>query len=486
MGEAAVDYVIDFIHGLSDAPAQNVDGALQEALKLKASPPEEGGSFDDVFAQFRDAAARAYETCGPGYLPYIPGGGLYASALGAVPRDVGQPLPQPVGGRARIGPDRAERDPVALRPVRLPRRSPRDPHDRRLDRESVCGGDRAPREARRGLRRRHLLRERAGPRLGAEGRGDRRASAARDAAGPGGRRTPDGRGGAEVDGGRGSRGRPPPVPRRPGRRDHQHRCDRSDGCGGRYRRGRGPVDARGCRLRRLLPPHRSWPGAVRRDRASRLDHVDPHKGMFLPYGTGSLVVRDGAALRDAHYVGAEYLQDRAPEAELPNWNEYSPELSRDHRGFRVWLPLVLHGVGAFRQALDEKLDLAEHLYAALAEMPEIELPWSPQLSVVPFRLAGASDDENRAFLARINEPETGVPVQHDDRRPPHHPGVHRQPPHASRPDRRGDRDHPSSRAAGEGLARARDARGPGARRAGRPTPSRERRSKGSTSSSSPR
>jgi aromatic-L-amino-acid decarboxylase len=71
----------------------------------------------------------------------------------------------------------------------------------------------------------------------------------------------------------------------------------------------------------------------------------------------------------------------------------------------VWLPLALHGVGAFRQALEEKLDLAEHLYAALAEIPEIELPWSPQLSVVPFRLRGATDDEDRAFLERINEPE---------------------------------------------------------------------------------
>ena len=85
--------------------------------------------------------------------------------------------------------------------------------------------------------------------------------------------------------------------------------------------------------------------------------LDPHKGLFLPYGTGSLVVRDGTTLRDAHYVGAAYLQDRAPEGELPNVNEYSPELSRDHRGFRVWLPLKLHGVRAFREALDEKLDL---------------------------------------------------------------------------------------------------------------------------------
>ena len=28
--------------------------------------------------------------------------------------------------------------------------------------------------------------------------------------------------------------------------------------------------------------------------------LDPHKGMFLPYGTGALLVRDGAALRAAH------------------------------------------------------------------------------------------------------------------------------------------------------------------------------------------
>src|SRR2546423_15025291 len=28
--------------------------------------------------------------------------------------------------------------------------------------------------------------------------------------------------------------------------------------------------------------------------------LDPHKGMFLPYGTGALLVRDVAALRAAH------------------------------------------------------------------------------------------------------------------------------------------------------------------------------------------
>ncbi|MEA2554757.1 MAG: hypothetical protein QOI60_88, partial [Actinomycetota bacterium] len=128
-----------------------------------------------------------------------------------------------------------------------------------------------------------------------------------------------------------------------------------------------------------------------------------HKGLFLPYGTGALVVRDGAALRDAHFEGAAYLQDLAPEGELPNYSEYSPELSRDWRGLRVWMPLVLHGVGAFREALDEKLDLTLRLHEGLAQEPLLELPWDPQLTVVAFRLAGADQAANVRLLRTIND-----------------------------------------------------------------------------------
>jgi aromatic-L-amino-acid/L-tryptophan decarboxylase len=137
------------------------------------------------------------------------------------------------------------------------------------------------------------------------------------------------------------------------------------------------------------------------DRADSIT-LDPHKGLFLPYGMGSLVVRDGAALRDAHFEGAAYLQDLAAEEELPNFTEYSPELSRANRGFRLWLPPAVHGVSAFREALDEKLDLAGYLADAFRDDDRIELCWEPQLTVIPFRLAGADDDTQREFLARIN------------------------------------------------------------------------------------
>jgi aromatic-L-amino-acid decarboxylase len=132
--------------------------------------------------------------------------------------------------------------------------------------------------------------------------------------------------------------------------------------------------------------------------------LDPHKGLFLPYGTGALVVREGQKLREGHHVGTSaYLQDLAADAHIPNFTEYSAELSRDFRGLRVWFPLKLHGVAAFREALDEKLDLAQHLYEQLKAIPELELPWEPELSIVPFRLRDGDDEANRRLLAAIND-----------------------------------------------------------------------------------
>jgi aromatic-L-amino-acid decarboxylase len=72
------------------------------------------------------------------------------------------------------------------------------------------------------------------------------------------------------------------------------------------------------------------------------------------------------------------------------------------RGLRVWWPLSLHGVSAFRDALDEKLDLTERAHRALSADPAIEVGWQPQLTVVAFRSQGGDEAANRELLARIN------------------------------------------------------------------------------------
>jgi aromatic-L-amino-acid decarboxylase len=142
------------------------------------------------------------------------------------------------------------------------------------------------------------------------------------------------------------------------------------------------------------------------DRADSLV-LDPHKGLFLPHGTGVVLVRSAATLRRAFAAGGDYLQDVAGGGDdgdaLPDYAEMGPELTRDFRGLRLWLPLHLHGVGAFRRALDEKLDLAALAYDDLRADDRFELPWPPDLSTVAFRLAApATDADNQALLARIN------------------------------------------------------------------------------------
>lgn len=132
--------------------------------------------------------------------------------------------------------------------------------------------------------------------------------------------------------------------------------------------------------------------------------LDPHKGLFVPYGTGCLLVKEGEKLRRAHTLQADYLQDQyTPEGEW-NFSEMSPELSRSFRGLRIWLPLKLYGIDAFRQNLAEKLQLTTWLYECLCAEPDIELFTPPDLSVVAFRFQprrGDIDAFNRELLARI-------------------------------------------------------------------------------------
>jgi aromatic-L-amino-acid decarboxylase len=136
--------------------------------------------------------------------------------------------------------------------------------------------------------------------------------------------------------------------------------------------------------------------------------LDPHKGLFLPYGTGALLVKDGEALKRAHALSAEYMPSMQEDPDLPDFNLLSPELSRDFRGLRVWLPLKMHGIGPFRANLEEKLALARHAARELSSMPGIEILAEPQLSTLAFRLvragldAAALDQLNRELLERIN------------------------------------------------------------------------------------
>jgi len=399
MSEAVLRRVYDFIESLPDRPANGIgDGAV--VAQMLAPPPEQPGDLTELLDRLDRAAAHAFEVAGPGYFAYIPGGGLFTAAIGdlyarATNRYVGLAAPAPAlaalehsvvrwlgelcglpegcGGLLVSGGSMANFSAVvaaryaglgehpadgtlyltahahqsvakAARLAGLPaaavRVVPCTP-DLAMD---IAAARRMVDEDRRRGRRPFLLVASAG--TTDTGAVDPLAALAEVASAEGLW--------YHVDG----------------------------AYGGLFRlteRGRD-------RMRGI-------------ERADSIT-LDPHKTLFLPYGTGALVVRDPGRLRAAHEGGGHYLQDLGTEAGVPDFAHLGAELSRDLRGLRVWLPLHLHGVAAFRMALDEKLDLARLAYEKLRSEPTLQVPWEPALSTVVFRMA--DDDASRRLLAAVN------------------------------------------------------------------------------------
>ncbi len=132
--------------------------------------------------------------------------------------------------------------------------------------------------------------------------------------------------------------------------------------------------------------------------------LDPHKGMFLPYGTGALLVRDGEALRAVHAATAGYLP--AQQSEFYDPSQYGPELSRGFPGLRVWMALKLAGAARYRAAIAEKRDLAVWAAERVARIPGVVMDAWPQLSLFAFHLEGSrltTLDAQNAATAELME-----------------------------------------------------------------------------------
>lgn len=134
--------------------------------------------------------------------------------------------------------------------------------------------------------------------------------------------------------------------------------------------------------------------------------LDPHKGMFMSYGTGALLVRDGEDLRTLHASSAGYLPDNQNEFYDPA--QYGPDLSRGFPGLRIWLTLKVFGAARYRAALAEKRELAMWAAEQIAKIPGIVMDAKPQLSLFAFHLESPAldtlDKQNiatRALMDRV-------------------------------------------------------------------------------------
>lgn len=396
------ELLIEKIEGLDEAPAA-MNRPSQELLDELARPPgEEAGRLEELLALTLRAAAASYETAGPSYLAYVPGGGLFSAAVAellsvGLNRYTGRATPAPAlvrqeesvlrwmcdlfgfpaGSQGLLTTGGSISNMIALAAAR-------ERHaEGSVDRATVYVGEHAHGSLAKAARTVGIGRERVRVVPSTE---DLRL----DVDALAGMVEDDRRAGLTpvcvcAAAGTTNTGTVDPLPEVAAvARDAGVWLHVDAAYGGFFQ-----LTERGAeRLRGI-------------DAADSIT-LDPHKSLFLPFGTGALVVREGAALRRLFAEEADYLQDLGDSGGIPDFDTLGPELTREYRGLRVWLPLHLHGVGAFRRQLDEKLDLARTAYAALAEDGRFETPWEPDLSIVAFRLRGADDRKQRALLDAIN------------------------------------------------------------------------------------
>ena len=145
-------------------------------------------------------------------------------------------------------------------------------------------------------------------------------------------------------------------------------------------------------------------GSVRLRGIDQFDSItlDAHKSLFMPFGIGGLLVRDGDALVEAHAGSGSYLRDIVDIEGLPHFYSLGPELTRPFRGLPVWLGLHLHGVAAFRDELDRMLNLAERASNELDRVERVVVVGTPDLSVVVFRSVDG-DEDTKLLLDHINQ-----------------------------------------------------------------------------------
>ncbi len=78
----AIDRIVAHIESLPSQPSANIEGGTELARSLVESLPEKGQPYAELLdLLFQEAIPKSFNTAGPGYLAYIPGGGIFHSAV---------------------------------------------------------------------------------------------------------------------------------------------------------------------------------------------------------------------------------------------------------------------------------------------------------------------------------------------------------------------------------------------------------------------
>lgn len=127
--------------------------------------------------------------------------------------------------------------------------------------------------------------------------------------------------------------------------------------------------------------------------------IDFHKTYFQPVSSSALLVRDAAALQAVTWH-ADYLNPTG--SGNPDQVNKSLQTTRRFDALKLWLTLRVMGPDLVGDYLDDAIDLAQAVHAAMAQMDDLEIAAPPHLSTIVFRYRPADPPED-AELDEVND-----------------------------------------------------------------------------------
>jgi len=141
--------------------------------------------------------------------------------------------------------------------------------------------------------------------------------------------------------------------------------------------------------------------------------VDPHKWLFTPFDCCALVYRKPKLAAAAHTQHGEYL-DALTDGDEFNPSDYAYNLTRRARGLPLWFSLATYGVGAYRKAVAENIEVAHKIAQVISKRKDLKLVREPELSIVVFEKEGWQLADYQKWSDRILAEGLGfvVPSSH--------------------------------------------------------------------------
>ncbi|MGH9372393.1 MAG: pyridoxal phosphate-dependent decarboxylase family protein [Vicinamibacterales bacterium] len=157
------------------------------------------------------------------------------------------------------------------------------------------------------------------------------------------------------------------------------------------------VDAAYAGVAAMIPEY-SW---ILRDAASADSVVlNPHKWLFTPFDLSVLYCRRMDVVRAAFSLTPEYLKT-GEAGSVRNLMDTGIQLGRRFRALKLWMVLRHFGADGLRARLAEHMRLARLFAAWVHDSADFEITAPVPFSVVCFRARG-TDELNQALLERLN------------------------------------------------------------------------------------